>query len=168
MSAPEVPHSSPTVDAVNTPQPLHNHDLRTVVEHAQGQLMQLMRERQQIAQRIAILKRTIKGLVLLCGEQLPRAPNNGTNQERRCGLTNACRLLLTRADTSLSAQDISAILKEEFSDLFRRPGNQYASLVTILNRLVEYAEADTFLRNGSRFWQRYRSADPRPVGLSAT
>ena len=47
-----------------------------------------------------------------------------------------------------------AILKEEFSDLVRRPGNQYASLVTILNRLVEYGKADTFLPNGSRFWQR--------------
>jgi hypothetical protein len=161
MSAPEVPHSFPTVDAVNTPPPLHNHDLRTVVGHAQDQLMQLMRERQQIAQRIAILKRTIKGLVFLYGEQLLRAPNNGANQERRRGLTNACRLVLTRADTSLSAQDISAILKEEFSDLFRRPWNQYASLVTILNRLVEYAEADTFLRSGSRFWQRQQSVDRR-------
>jgi hypothetical protein len=161
MSAPEVPHSFPTVDAVNTPQPLHNHDLRTVVEHAQGQLMQLRGERQQIAQRIAILKRTIKGLVLLCGKQLPRAPNNGTNRERRRRLTNACRLALTRADTSLSAQDISAILKEEFPDLFRWQGNQYASLVTILNRLVEYGEADTFLRNGSRFRQRQQSVDRR-------
>jgi hypothetical protein len=123
--------------------------------------MQLMRERQQIAQRIAILKRTIKGVVFLYGEQLLRAPNNGANQERRRGLTNACRLVLTRADTSLSAQDISAILKEEFPDLFRRPGNQYASLVTILNRLVEYGEADTFLRNGSRFWQRQQSVDRR-------
>ena len=161
MSAPEVPHSFPTVDAVNTPQPLHNHDLRTVVEHAQDQLMQLMRERQQIAQRIAILKRTIKGVVFLNGEQLLRAPNNGANQERKRGPTNACRLVLTRADTSLSAQDISAILKEEFPDLFRRPGNQYASLVTILNRLVEYGEADTFLRNGSRFWKRQQLVDRR-------
>ena len=63
------------------------------------------------------------------------------------GLTNSYRLVLTRADTSLSTQDISAILEEEFPDLFRRPGNHYASLFTILNRLVEYGEADTFLRN---------------------
>jgi hypothetical protein len=25
--------------------------------------------------------------------------------------------------------------------------------------LVKYGEADTFLRNGSRFWQRHRSDD---------
>jgi hypothetical protein len=147
MSAQEVPHSVPTVDAVNIPQPMHNHDLRTVVEHAQDQLMQLMRERQQIAQRIAIIKRTINGLVFLYGEQSPRAPNSGAKRERRRGLTHACRLVLARADTSLSTQDISAILEEEFPDLFRRPGNHYASLFTILNRLVEYGEADTFLRN---------------------
>jgi hypothetical protein len=42
------------VDAVNTPPPLHNYDLRTVVEHAQDQLMQLMRERQQIAHRLSL------------------------------------------------------------------------------------------------------------------
>jgi len=96
MSAPEVSHSFPTVDAVNTPQPLHNHDLRTVVEHAQDLLTQLMRERQQIAQRITVIKRTIKGLVFLYGEQLPRAPNNGANRERRRGLTDAYRLVRTR------------------------------------------------------------------------
>ena len=161
MSAPEVPHSFPTVDAVNTPQPLHNHDLRTVVEHAQDQLMQLMRERQQIAQRIAILKRTIKALYFYMASSCYVRPTMAQTKSADAELTNACRLVLTRADTSLSAQDISAILKEEFPDLFRRPGNQYASLVTILNRLVEYGEADTFLRNGSRFWQRQQSVDRR-------
>ena len=161
MSAPEVPHSFPAVDAVNSAQPMRNHDLRTVVEHAQDQLMQLMRERQQIAQRIAGIKRTINGLALLYGAELPCWPTNRATSGRKRGLTNVCRIVLTRTDTSLSSREIYAILKEEFPDLVRQPGNHYASLVAILTRLVKYGEATTFLRNGSRFWQRPQSVDRR-------
>ena len=161
MSPPEVPHSFPAVDAVNTAQPMRNHDLRTVVEHAQDQLMLLMRERQQIAQRIAVIKRTINGLALLYGAELPCWPTNRATSGRKRGLTNACRIVLTRTDTSLSSREIYAILKEEFPDLVRQPGNHYASLVAILTRLVKYGEATTFLRNGSRFWQRPQSVDRR-------
>jgi len=160
MSPPEVPHSFPAVDAVNTAQPMRNHDLRTVVEHAQDQLMLLMRERQQIAQRIAVIKRTINGLALLYGAELPCWPTNRATSGRKRGLTNVCRIVLTRTDTSLSSREIYAILKEEFPDLVRQPGNHYASLVAILTRLVKYGEA-TFLRNGSRFWPRPQSVDRR-------
>ena len=161
MSAPEVPHSFPAVDAVNSAHPMRNHDLRTVVEHAQDQLMLLMRERQQIAQRIAVIKRTINGLALLYGAELPCWPTNRATSGRKRGLTNVCRIVLTRTDTSLSSRETYAILKEEFPDLVRQPGNHYASLVAILTRLVKYGEATTFLRNGSRFWQRPQSVDRR-------
>jgi hypothetical protein len=138
---------------------MRNHDLRTVVEHAQDQLMLLMRERQQIAQRIAVIKRTIYGLALLYGAELPCWPTNRATSGRKRGLTNVCRIVLTRTDTSLSSREIYAILKEEFPDLVRQPGNHYASLVAILTRLVKYGEAK-FLRNGSRFW-RPQSVDRR-------
>ena len=90
-----------------------------------------MRERQQIAQKIAVVKRTINGLALLYGAELP------------CW-----------------SREIYAILKEEFHDLVRQPGNHYESLVAILTRLVKYGEAK-FLRNGSRIWQRPQSVDRR-------
>ena len=168
MTTPEVAKSFPTVDAEDPPESVHNHDLRTVLERAQDQLMQLTRERQQIAQRISVIKRTINGLALLYGAELPCWPTNRATSGRKRGLTNACRIVLARTDTSLSARDICTILNEEFPDLFRRPGNHYASLVTILNRLVKYGEANTFLRNGSRFWQRQPSVDQRSAGSSGT
>jgi hypothetical protein len=169
MTAPEVMHSSPAVDAaIDPPQPVRNQDLQMVVAQALDQLRQLTLQRQEIAQRIAIIKRTINGLALLYGGELQRRPEDGATAERRCGITNACRVVLNRADTSLSAREVYAILQGEFPDLFRQPGNHYASVVTILNRLVKYGEADTFLCNGNRFWQRHQSADHRPVGLSGT
>jgi hypothetical protein len=169
MTDTEVTNSSPSADAaIDSAQSAGNHDLQMVVERAQDQLRQLTLQRQEIAQRIAIVKRTINGLALLYGGELERYSGNGSTPERKRGITDACRVVLTRVDTSLNVHEIYAILQEEFPDLFRQPGNHYASLVTILNRLVKYGEADTFLRNGSRFWQRHQSVDRRSVGSSST
>jgi hypothetical protein len=156
----QVTNSSPGVDAAIEPlQPARNQDLRMVVAQALDQLRQLTLQRQEIAQRIAVIKRTINGLALLYGGEVQRSPEDGATAERRCGITNACRVVLNRADTSLSTREVCAILQGEFPGLFRQPGNHYASVATILNRLVKYGEAETFLRNGSRFWQRHQSAD---------
>jgi hypothetical protein len=169
MTAPEVRSSSPAVDAATAPpQPARNQDLQMVVERALDQLRQLTLQRQEIAQRIAVIKRTINGLALLYGGELQPKPEHGATAKPRPGITNACRVLLNRADTPLSAREVHAILQGEFPDLFRQPGNHYASLVTILNRLVKYGEADTFLRKGSRFWQRHQLTDHRLGELSGT
>jgi hypothetical protein len=169
MTAPEVMNSSSAVDAaIDPPQPVRNQDLQMVAAQALDRLRQLTLQRQEIAQRIAIIKRAINGLALLYGGELQRRPEDGATAKHRCGITNACRLALNRSDTSLSAREVYSILQGEFPDLFREPGNHYASVVTILNRLVKYGEADTFLRDGSRFWQEDQSADRRPVGLSGT
>ena len=169
MATPEVTNSSPAVDAtIDPPQPVRNQNLQMVVEQALDQLRQLTLQRQEIAQRIAIIKRTLNGLALLYGGELQPKPEDGATAKARPGITNACRVLLNRAETPLRAREVYAILQGEFPGLFRQPGNHYASLVTILNRLVKYGEADTFLHNGSRFWQRHQPADHRLGGLSGT
>ena len=169
MTAPEVMNSFPAVNAaIDSPQAVPNRDVQMVTAQALDYLRQLRLQRQEIAQRIAVIKRAINGLALLYGGELQSRPEHGAIAKRRCGITNACRVVLNRADTSLSAREVYAILQGEFPDLFREPGNHYASVVTILHRLVKYREADTFLRNGSRFWQRGQSADHRPVGPPET
>jgi hypothetical protein len=148
------------IDATTDPsQSVHNEDLQMVVQQAQDQLRQLTLQRQEIAQRITIIKRTINGLALLYGSEF--CPTNGAKTG-----ADACRMVLAQADKSLSAHEIYAILQEEFPHLFRQTGNHLASIVTILNRLVKYGEADTFLRNGSRFWQRHPLVDHGPAGSS--
>ena len=162
MTAPDVVNPSATM--ANAIEPLQtDQNLQMVVERAQDQLLQLTLQRQEIAQRIAVIKRTIHGLALLYGEELQRGPEKIATAERRRGVTNACRAVLNRADTPLTARGVYFILQREFPDLFRQPGDYYASLVTILNRLAKYGEAKTFLRNGNRFWQRNQSADHRPT-----
>jgi hypothetical protein len=122
MTAAEVMNSSLTMNAsTGPPEPVRNQSLEMVVEHALAQLRQLTLQRQAIAQRIAIIKRTINGLALLYGGELQREPGNGPTAERRRGITNACRVVLNRADTCLNAREVYAILQEEFLD---SSGNQ--------------------------------------------
>jgi hypothetical protein len=168
MTDPEVTNPCPTGSAVtNTAQPVRNDDLQLVVERAQDQLRQLTLQRQEIAQKIAVIKRTINGLALLSGGELQCSPEDNTTKRKR-GITNACRVVLNRTDTPLSVEDIYAILQEEFPDLYVQTRNYYASLVTTLNRLVNYGEARTFLRNGIRFWQRQQPVEHQSDGLSGT
>lgn len=167
MQHPEVMKSPGTVDTgPDLIQPATNENLQVVVELALEQLRDLTRQRQEIAQKMTIIKRTINGLAFLYGgEFLPRPENDGS-VERRRGITSACRAVLSRAEAPLSTREVHSILQGGFPNLFERPGDHYASIVTILNRLVKYGEADTFLRNGSRFWQGHQSANHRSAELS--
>lgn len=82
MIAPEAMNSSPVMSAVIDPQrPVSSQDLQTVVERAQDQLRQLAQQRQEIAQRIAIIKRTIRALALLCDGRLQRRPDHRGNHQ---------------------------------------------------------------------------------------
>jgi len=165
MTAREVINPSPTGGvAIGPLPPVCDQNLQMVVEHVGDQLRQLTLVRKTIDQRIAILKRTIDGLGFLYGGELQRRPEEVAASERRRGITNACRLVLDRAETPLSSREVYAVLQEEFPDLVRKPEDYRASLFTILNRLAKYGEADTFLRNGNRFWQKR----PQLVGLSGT
>ena len=124
MTAPEGMNSSPTVEsAIDPPRPMRDQNLQMVVERTQDQLRQLTLQRQEIAQRIAIIKRTVNGLALLYGAELQHGPEVEATARRRRGITNACCGVLNRADMSLSAREVYAILQGEFPDLFRQPGD---------------------------------------------
>ncbi len=135
MTAAEVMNSFPIVDAGidASLQPVCNQNPQIVLEPALDRLRQIALRRQEIAQRIVIIKRTIKGVAHLYGRELQCRPEDGATPECRRGITNTCRVVLNRADTPLSTREVYAILQGEFPGLFRQPGNHYASLVTILN-----------------------------------
>ena len=152
QSAPEVVNPSPSGDVARGPvHPVCDQNLQMVVEQVGDQLRQLTLQRQRIDHRIAILKRTIKSLALLYGDGLLLTPEEVAAGERKSGITHACRLVLDRADTPLTAREVYAALQEDFPDIFRTLGSHRASLFTILNRLTKYGEIDTFHRNGTRF-----------------
>jgi hypothetical protein len=159
--------ASPSITAdhaTGSPQTVRDQNLQMVVARAQDQLRPLTQQRQEIAERIAVIKRTIHGLALLYGQDMQPGPDKVAIGERRHGITNACRAVLNRADTPLSTHEAHTILQRDFPDLFSHSQNCFASLVTILNRLVKYGEVDTFLHDGNRLWRRHQSSDPRSTG----
>src|SRR5215469_10894132 len=100
MTAPEVMNTFPIADAAIdvSLQPVHSQDLQMVLEPA---LDQITLQRREIAQGIAMIKRTIQGLALLYGGELQCGPEDGATPERRRGITNTCRVVLNQVDTPL-------------------------------------------------------------------
>lgn len=150
---------------------LNNGDphVHEVVKTAHEELRQLMRQRADIMKRIGTLKQTISGLANLfgdeiLGEDLLELVDRKT-AGRQPGFTKACRMVLMEAGGSLSVREVCERIQERLPAVLLRHKDPLASVTTVLNRLVEYGEAQSIIReNGRRAWQWI--SDPAPVAMS--
>jgi hypothetical protein len=116
-----------------------------VVRQAHEELRQLMRQRADVMKRIGTVKQTIVGLANLFDRK-----SNG----RQPGFTKACRMVLMEADRPLGAREVCELIQQKIPPILSRHKDPLASVTTVLNRLVEYGEARTIVReNGRRAWQ---------------
>src|SRR5438309_7360322 len=129
-----------------------------VVRQAHEELRQLMRQRADVMKRIGTVKQTIVGLANLFGDEvlsdelleLVDRKSNG----RQPGFTKACRMVLMEAGRPLGAREVCEHIQEKVPPVLLRHKDPLASVTTVLNRLVEYGEARTVIReNGRRAWQ---------------
>jgi hypothetical protein len=129
-----------------------------VVRQAHEELRQLMRQRADVMKRIGTVKQTIVGLANLFGddvlnEELLELVDRKTNG-RQPGFTKACRMVLMEADRPLGAREVCELIQQKIPPILSRHKDPLASVTTVLNRLVEYGEARTIVReNGRRAWQ---------------
>ena len=134
-----------------------------VVRQAHEELKQLMRQRAEIMKRIGTVKQTIVGLANLFGdeilsEELLELVDRKSNG-RQPGFTKACRMVLMEAQKALSAREVCEQIQQRMPPVLLRHKDPLASVTTVLNRLVEYGEARSLLReNGRRAWEW--AADP--------
>src|SRR5207248_5262337 len=128
-----------------------------VVKAAHEELRQLMRQRAEVMKRIGTVKQTIVGLANLFGDdvlsdellELVDRKSGG----RQPGFTKACRMVLMEADKPLGAREVCDQIQQRMPPILVRHKDPLASVTTVLNRLVEYGEARTVLReNGRRAW----------------
>jgi len=142
--------------------------VQEVVRAAHEELRQLMRQRADIMKRIGTVKQTIVGLANLFGDdvltdellELVDRKSGG----RQPGFTKACRMVLMEADKPLGARDVCEQIQQRIPPVLLRHKDPLASVTTVLNRLVEYGEARTIIReNGRRAWQWV--ADPADSGF---
>jgi len=140
--------------------------VQEVVRAAHEELRQLMRQRADVMKRIGTLKQTIAGLANLfgdeiLGEELLELVDRKSGG-RQPGFTKACRMALMEAGQPLSVREVCERIQERLPGVLLRHKDPLASVTTVLNRLVEYGEAQAVVRdNGRRAWQWV--ADPAPI-----
>ena len=131
--------------------------VQEVVKTAHEELRQLMKQRAEIMKRIGTLKQTIAGLANLfgdeiLGEDLLELVDRKTGG-RQPGFTKACRMVLMEAGRALSVREVCQQIQDRMPAVLLRHKDPLASVTTVLNRLVDYGEAQSEVReNGRRAW----------------
>ena len=132
--------------------------VREVVRSAEQELRQLLRQRAEVMKRIGTIKQTLAGLANLFGDsvldlEVGLLLGRGA-AARRPGFTRACRFVLMNSSIPLDLRQVCERLRHGFPELLDRHKDPLASVNTILNRLVDYAEARSFLQdNRRRVWE---------------
>jgi hypothetical protein len=139
--------------------PVERYDVghvQEVIRQAHGELRQLMQQRAEIMKRIGTVKQTISGLANLFGdgllsEELMELVDRKSSG-RQPGFTKACRMILMEAGRAMNARDICDYFQQKLPAMLARHKDPMASVTTVLNRLVEYGEAQAVTSNGRRAW----------------
>jgi len=132
-------------------------NVQEVVKTAHEELRELMRQRADIMKRIGTIKQTIVGLANLFGggilnEDLLELVDRKTSG-RQPGFTRACRMVLMEAACPLGAREVCEQIQQKSAPVILHHKDPLASVTTVLNRLVEYGEAQSVVReNGRRAW----------------
>ena len=132
--------------------------VQQVIRAAHEELRQLMRQRGEIMKRIGTVKQTIVGLANLFGDEILSDDLlelvDRKNTGRQPGFTKACRMVLMEAEQPMGAREVCAQIQRRLPPVLMRHKDPLASVTTVLNRLVDYGEAKTIVReNGRRAWQ---------------
>jgi hypothetical protein len=132
--------------------------VQEVVKAAHEELRQLMLQRAEVMKRIGTVKQTIVGLANLFGDEVLSEELlelvDRKSGGRQPGFTKACRMVLMEAERPLGAREVCEQIQQRIPPVLLRHKDPLASVTTVLNRLVEYGEARTVVReNGRRAWQ---------------
>jgi hypothetical protein len=135
-----------------------NLHVKEVVCSAQEELRALLRQKAELMRRIGTIKQTLAGLENMFGDcgldgELLGFLDRG-RPSRQPGFTRACRRILMEGRRPLSVQEVRNQLERRFPELLSRHKAPTASIATVLNRLVQYAEARCYRdENGRRIWE---------------
>ena len=132
--------------------------VQEVLKSAHEELRLLLKQRAEIMKRIGTVKQTIVGLANMFGEDVLNEELldliDRKTSGRQPGFTKACRMVLMEAQKPLGARDVCERIQEKVPPILMRHKDPLASVTTVLNRLVEYGEARTLVReNGRRAWE---------------
>jgi hypothetical protein len=145
--------------------------VQEVIRQAHDELRTLLQQRAEVMKRIGTVKQTIAGLANLFGdgvlnEELLELVDRKSNG-RQPGFTKACRMMLMESGRAMSARDICDYFQQKLPSMLARHKDPMASVTTVLNRLVDYGEAQAVVSNGRRAWRWVAEADADAPAASA-
>ena len=158
-------------DAANVTQLLTSRSahLQDVVAAAERELRELLQQRSETMKRIGTVKQTLACLAKVFGEdvltaEVLRLLGQGVTRKQP-GFTRACRVVLMEAGIPLDARQGFRELQRRFPELVARHKDPLASVTTVFNRLVGYAEVRSFHNGkGRKVWEWIAEAgDAAPV-----
>ncbi|HEX4783049.1 MAG TPA: hypothetical protein VH350_01840 [Candidatus Sulfotelmatobacter sp.] len=139
--------------------PVERYDVghvQEVIRQAHQELRQLLQQRAEIMKRIGTVKQTISGLANLFGDELLSEELlelvDRKSSGRQPGFTKACRMILMETGRAMNARDICDYFQQKMPAMMARHKDPMASVTTVLNRLVEYGEAQPVMSQGRRAW----------------
>src|SRR3981081_3005558 len=158
--------------SINSLGSYNNGHVQEVVPTAYEELRLLLRQRAEVMRRIGTVKQTIAGLANLLGvsvlsEELLELVDRKSSG-RQPGFTKACRMILMEAGRAMSARDVCDQIRVKMPPRLALHKDPMASVTTVLNRLVEYGEAQAvLLSNGRRAWQWIADANTDVQSVSS-
>ncbi len=155
-------------------QPIDRYDVghvQEVIRQAHEELRLLLHQRTEIMKRIGTVKQTISGLANMFGESVLNEELmelvDRKNSGRQPGFTKACRMILMESGRAMTGRDICDYFQMKMPTLLARHKDPMASVTTVLNRLVDYGEAEAVMLNGRRAWRwAAEPAVPSPASRS--
>ena len=135
-----------------------NAHVQDVIAAAEHELHQLLQQRSETMKRIGTIKQTLVCLAKVFGEdvltpEVMRLLGRGSTRKQP-GFTRACRVILMEAGIPLEARQGYRELQRRFPELVERHKDPLASVTTVFNRLVGYAEVRSFQNGkGRRVWE---------------
>jgi hypothetical protein len=133
-------------------------EVEQVVKLAGDELKLLLTQRVALLRRLAVLRRTIAGLVEMFGDDVLPEETRAlikvtTPRSRGSGLTEACRAVLSNSSQPLTAREVVDGIRAMNGDLIRHHKDPVSSVTSILQRLGSYGEATTRIsQSGRRLW----------------
>lgn len=144
--------------AITGPASPENGHVHEVIRSAQQELNQLVHQRADVMKRIGTVKQTLACLAKVFGDDVLTPEVLGLlgrgATRKQPGFTRGCRVILMESAIPLEARQGLRELQRRFPELVERHKDPLASVTTVFNRLVGYAEVRSFHNGkGRRVWE---------------
>lgn len=140
-----------------------NKAFRDAYESAAAELEMLLKQQEQIEERVLSLRKTMNALAMVISQHDPKGFDESYAKVQNLfdnSLTNDICRIVSVSPVPLTASEIRVQLKE-LGNTMTEQSNPLATIHAILNRLHGSGRAKETVKDGKKAWERYKSLSER-------